>query len=141
ETPSAVPAVFSEPRPVVVAVRLHYERVSLPMANSVSQPSRFRRILGKSSSIRPDGSPIMAPLKELNGSVRQLKELESVVVREETRIAQRIASHHGIFGIRKGYSERALFRSCGLILFVAPSCKWGHILHIEFHAVVSPHTR
>ena len=97
EAPSPVAAIFGQPRPVIVTVRFHDERGSFPMADRVSEKSRLGGILGKFSSVGPDGSPVMAPLEELNHFVGVLHELESVVVCEETRVAQRIASHHGIF--------------------------------------------
>src|SRR5439155_5275589 len=95
----AIFTLFGEPCPFVETIRLDDERVALPPANEVSQEPGIGS-LRKWPSIRPDGAPRMPHLKELKSPVGQVKELESIVIREITRPTERITAEHGILPIR-----------------------------------------
>src|SRR5439155_5704129 len=140
ESPSPIAAVFRQPRSIIVAIGLDFKSVAFPVANGVAHPSRFRWIVGKLSSIGPYRAPIVAPFEELNDPVFFLKKLKTIVVCKQTRISERIAPHHGIFGIGKGNAKRAVFCSRGLILFVSPRGEWGDVFHIQFDSVIAPYS-
>src|SRR5262244_945850 len=59
-------AVLVEPTRVSEVVRVDDKRISLPMANGVSKPTRVRVGVWKFSPIRPDVAPDAVGLEELN---------------------------------------------------------------------------
>src|SRR5205814_8596010 len=91
--------------------------------------------LRKRPSIRPYRAPGMPHLEELKRPVRQLEELESIVIGEVTRPAHRIAAEHGMLPIRNGCSGCRILGLRGVI-FLLPY--WSHRRHIvaQLEAVV-----
>ena len=95
-----LPAVLRDPGPVVKAIRLDDERVSVPPADRISHVSQNRGIRRQFAPVGPDGPPRMTQLKELQNSVGQLDELiraglataetESVVARSRTLEVERV---------------------------------------------------
>src|SRR6266566_817304 len=91
-----LPAVLRDPGPVVKAIRLDDERVSVPPADRISHVSQNRGIRRQFAPVWPDGPPRMTQLKELQNSVGQLDELHPIVVSECPWITQAIADIHRI---------------------------------------------
>ena len=132
----AVPAVFRDPGPLVIAVAFDDQRVAFPVADGIAQPSRRRRIVRQLAAVHPDIAPRMSPFKELQHAVRQHHKLHAVVVGEQPRISQRIANQHTVFRIR-----RRNVRFGRVEHLLAFRRERRNVLHIQFHAVVAPDAR
>src|SRR5579864_3821276 len=93
---------LSQPGTVVIAIRLHNERVSFPPADGISEIPRNRRISREFAPVGPDVPPGMTPLKKLHNTVRQHHELVSKVECHQPRPAHRITNIVRIFRIPLG---------------------------------------
>src|SRR5262245_3023809 len=85
------------------------------MSDGPSHPPQLRRILREFAAISPDGTPRMAPLNELQHSVRKGYEFEAIVVMQPARPAQRIAFEHAVFRVRHGRTRRSISLGFGRI--------------------------
>src|SRR5438309_386980 len=69
------------------------------MPNGPSQPTRLGWIFRKFAPVGPDGAPGVAPFDELQNSVRERDEFESVVVMQPAWPAERITFQHAVFRV------------------------------------------
>src|SRR5579864_6455791 len=83
---------WSDPGPVIVAIRLNNECISFPPADGISHVSRNRRIRRKFAPIRPDVAPGMTPFKKLQHTVLQGSEFKSEVECHQPRPTHRVTN-------------------------------------------------
>src|SRR4051812_22366339 len=70
------------------------------MSDSPSHPARLGWVFRKFAPICPNGAPGVAPFDELQDSVGERDEFESVVIMQPAWPTQRITFQHTVFRVR-----------------------------------------
>src|SRR5262245_33488119 len=115
------------------------------MPDAPSHPAGFGWLRRELPAVGPDGAPRMTDLEELNHSVRQHYEFESVVVRVQARIPGRITIDQTAAFTRrvlamKRHAVRTFLANSGIEAFFAKRGKGRRISERVRYPVKTPYT-
>src|SRR5262249_36170771 len=135
-----------KPGSIVVTIGLDDKGVPFPMPDAPSHPPGLGRFGRELPAVGPDGAPRMTDFEELNHTVRQHYEFETVVVGVVARISVRIAvdetsTFTGRVFAMKRRSIRTLLTNRGFEPFLAKRSKGRRIPERVRDSVKPPYTR